>query len=82
MALYGSEAWWPGLARITTRRDKKVSTGVGWHTDILDKRILKAVRAALLAWGITPDLALRRESEILQVANFLDQRQTRLAARI
>ena len=43
IALYGAEAWWPGLTRITTQRDKKVGIGVGWHTDLLDSTILKVV---------------------------------------
>ena len=58
-ALYGAEAWWPDLARITTRRDKRVIIGVGWHTDLLEKTIVKAVRAALPAWLTTPILDLR-----------------------
>ena len=63
-ALYGAEAWWPGLTRITTQRDKMVGTGVGWHTDLLDSTILKAVRAALPVWRTTPKTALHRESGI------------------
>ena len=52
-AIYGAEAWWPGISRITTKRDKKVGTGVGWHTNLLDIIITKAIRAALPVWRTT-----------------------------
>ncbi len=81
-ALYGSEAWWPGLTRVTTQRSKKVGTGVGWHTDILDSIIIKAVRAALPVWRTTPNTILHRESGIPPAAILLQQRQLRAAARI
>ena len=41
--LYGAETWWLGLTMITNKRDNKVGTGVGWHINLLDSTILKAV---------------------------------------
>ncbi|KAI0999526.1 hypothetical protein K3495_g8672 [Podosphaera aphanis] len=70
-ALYGAEIWWPGLTRITTQQSKKVGTGVGWHTDILDNTIIKAVRAALPAWRTTSNTVFHRESGIPPVAILL-----------
>ncbi|KAI0992184.1 hypothetical protein K3495_g16002, partial [Podosphaera aphanis] len=81
-ALYGAETWWPGLTRITTQRSKKVGTGVGWHTEILDNTIIKAVRAALPAWRTTPNTVLHRESGIPPATILLQQRQLRAATRI
>ena len=81
-ALYGAEAWWPGLTRITTKRDKKVSTGIGWHTKLLDRTILTAIRAALPVWRTTPNIVLHRESGILPAEVLLQQRQLRSIARI
>lgn len=63
-ALYGADAWWPGLTHITTQRGKKVGTGVGWHTDLIDRTVLKAIRAALPVWRTTPNKVLHRESGI------------------
>lgn len=81
-ALYGAEAWWPGLTRITTKRDKKVSTGIGWHTKLLDRTILTAIRAALPVWRTTPNIVLHRESGILPAEVLLQQKQLRNIARI
>ncbi|KAI0997695.1 hypothetical protein K3495_g10491 [Podosphaera aphanis] len=81
-AFYGAGAWRPGLIRITTQRNKKVSTGVGWHTDLLDNTIIKKVRAALPAWRTTPNKALHRESGIPLATIILQQRQLRAATRI
>ena len=81
-ALYGAEAWWPGLTRITTKRDKKVSTGVGWHTKLLDRTIMTAIRAALPVWRTTPNIVLHRESGILPAEVILQQKQLRSIARI
>ncbi|KAI0997565.1 hypothetical protein K3495_g10621 [Podosphaera aphanis] len=81
-AFYGAEARWPGLTRTTTQRNKKVSTGVGWHTDLLDNTIIKAVRAALPAWRTTPNEALHRESGIPPATIILRQRQLRAATRV
>ena len=46
-ALHGAEAWWLGLTRITSLRDKEVGTRVGWHISLLDKTIMKAIRVPL-----------------------------------
>ena len=81
-ALYGAEAWWPGLSRITTIRDKEVGTGVGWHTSLLDKTITKAIRVALPAWRTTPNSALHREAGIPPASIILQQKMLRSAARM
>nr|CCA28121.1 hypothetical protein SS1G_12417 [Albugo laibachii Nc14] len=81
-ALYGAEAWWPGTSRITTKKDKKVGTGVGWHTNLLDSTITKAIRAALPVWRTTPNLVLHRESGIPPATILLQQKQLLAAARI
>lgn len=81
-ALYGAEAWWPCVARITTRRDKGVSTDFGWHTGLLDKTTVRAVIAALPALRTTPNSALRRELGIPPTVILLSQRQLLSAARI
>ena len=81
-ALYGAEAWWPGTSRITTKKDKKVGTGVGWHTNLLDNTITKAIRAALPVWRTTPNLVLHRESGIPPAIILLQQKQLLTAARI
>ena len=73
-AIYGAEAWWPGLTCITTVRDKRVSTGARWHLKLLDRTILTAVRAALPVWQTTPNIVLHRESGILPAEIMLQQR--------
>ena len=81
-AFYGVEAWWPGLTRTTTQRDKRVGTGVGWHIDLIDRTVLKAVRAALPVWRTTPNKVLHRESGIPPAEILLQQRQLQAAARV
>ena len=81
-ALYGAEAWWPGLTRFTSQRNKKVGTRVGWQMDLLDKTIMKAVRAALPAWRTSSIVALHRESGIPPAEIILQQRQLRAVVRI
>lgn len=81
-ALYGAEAWWPGLTRTTTQRGKKVGTVMGWHTELIDRTVLCAVRAALPVWRTTPNTELHRESGIPPAIVILQQRRLRAAARI
>lgn len=81
-ALYGAEAWWPGLTRITTLRDKEVGNGVGWHISLLEKTIMKAIRVALPAWRTTPNGALHREEGIPPALIILQQKMLRSAARM
>lgn len=80
--LYGAKSWWPGLTRITTQRGKKVGTGMGWHTELIDRTILRTVRAALSVWRTTPNTVLHRESGIPPAAIVLQQKRFRAAARI
>lgn len=81
-ATFGAEAWWPGLKRITTVRDKYVSTGVGWHLNLLNQTIRKGIRAALPVWRTTPNVIFHREAGIPPAEIVLQMRQIKSAARI
>ena len=73
-ALHGAEAWWPGLTRINTLQDKEYGTEVGWHISLMEKTILKAIRAALPAWCTTLKIALDHEAEISPASIILQQK--------
>lgn len=75
------EAWWPGQARIATVRGVKVGTGTSWHSDLLGRTILQAIRAALPVWRTTPTIALHRESRIPPTEIILQHKKLEAVAR-
>lgn len=80
VAMYGSEVWWPGLTRPTTRGI--ITPQTSHLCELIDRVIRKALRAALPVWKTTPNAVIHREGGIPPARIVLESNRIRLAARI
>ncbi|KAI1005063.1 hypothetical protein K3495_g3155 [Podosphaera aphanis] len=80
VATYGAEVWWPGMSRPTITGSVRPHTS--FHCELIDKVIIKALRAALPVWRTTPNVVLHREGGIPPARILLEGYRLRLSARL
>ncbi|PWI64383.1 hypothetical protein PCL_10521 [Purpureocillium lilacinum] len=81
--LHGVEAWYPGLRSPRWRQPRKEgSSGIQQLLRKMNKSLHNSMRAVLPVWRTTPIAALHRGSGIPPIAQLLETRRMRFAARL
>ncbi|KAJ6438033.1 ABC transporter [Purpureocillium lavendulum] len=81
--LHGVEAWYPGLSSPRWRQPTKEGpSGIQQLLRKMNKSLHNSMRAVLPVWRTTPIAALHRESGIPPIAQLLETRRIRFAARL
>ncbi|KAI0991474.1 hypothetical protein K3495_g16713, partial [Podosphaera aphanis] len=80
VATYGADIWWPGISRPTYKGTATPPTST--LCSMIDKAILRGLRAALPVLKTTPTVVVQREGGIPPGKILLEANRLRLAARL
>ncbi|KAI0992330.1 hypothetical protein K3495_g15856, partial [Podosphaera aphanis] len=80
VATYGADIWWPGINRPTYKGTSTPPTST--LCSMIDKAILRGLRAALPVLKTTPTVVVQREGGIPPGKILLEGNRLRLAARL